>query len=443
MEDFIRLTVEPASPIKKKIGEVVLCFQSSYFGPRQYCLKKLRLYEKSAHHFWPKISKPQSGFREGSLYLANELGRPFHKVLALPLYSSDAAPPPALFIEYFSRDETMESFYSPELWEIFQQTFSRVLMEEHWRTGCDLWRHTFDGLDEPLAIMDSNQKPIRFNTHFQHLYERDPALIQKNFIQDGSDFYEKQSYKVSNDDKDYSIAHFVNVTSHLLLREKMAQNQRMSLLGRLADDVAHNLNNPLTGLASMAQILSKQTKDQAARENFIEIEKTSLRCQRIIQNFIQFSKESGSNMVCDLNEIAHQTLPFLKTLIHKTKLKFHLDSKKALVEAEPCLLQQVVFNLIKNALQAVKEEGEVLIESRVDEDQVYLSVEDNGCGITPEDQARLFAPFFTTKPEGTGLGLRISRQWIENFGGRLSFKSCKGKGSRFTFCLPLFQEDQV
>ena len=87
--------------------------------------------------------------------------------------------------------------------------------------------------------------------------------------------------------------------------------------------------------------------DQEQKENFVEIEKTALRCQKIIQNFIRFSKQSGFNEICNLNSITKETLPFLKTMMRSKTITMDLDSKNAFVQAEPCLLQQVIFNLIK------------------------------------------------------------------------------------------------
>lgn len=438
VEDFVRLVGMQSS----KVGEIVLCFQSAYFGPRQYCLRKERFYERSPKKFWPRVLEKRIQYNKDSFYLANELGRPFHKILSLPLSDCEKQAP-ALFVEYFSKDQVIIDAFCDEKWEILQSAFSKILLEEHWRTGCLLWEQTFDGLDEPLVIFDKKKQPVLSNTHFKKLYEKNPDMIKKNSFQDGNNVYEKQSYPVFNNGESYVIEHFVSMASYLLLKEQMAQNQRMSLLGQLADDVVHNLNNPLTGLCSMAQILCQYSGNEELRKNFIEIETTVQRCQNIVKNFVQFSKKSGFDIVCDLHEITRQTLPFLKTIIHSKRIQLELDKNQALVKAEPCLLQQVIFNLIKNALQAVDENGKIEIKSIVNAEKIYWSITDNGCGISLEHQDQLFNPFFTTKSEGTGLGLRISHQWIEKFGGKLEFKSQKGQGSCFTFFLPRIKNEQT
>ncbi len=437
IEDFVRLVGQQASPIKKKIGEIVLCCQSSYFGPRQYCLKGKRLYERVPKKIWSHISQPRSCHSSDSVYLANELGRPFHKILALPLDSpyNMEKHRPLLYIEYLTQTKTIERVFSNEKREILKSAFSRVLLEEHWRSGCELWQNTFDSLDEPLVILDDQKEPVRSNTHFHNIYNEKKELLEKETFQWDGQTYERQKYSVSNDEKLYTIEHFVNKTSDLLLREQMAQHQRMSILGQIADDIAHKLNNPLTGIRSMAQILSQELNNIQDRENFVEIEKAAHRCQKIIRNFIQFSKQSSFDSTCDLNEIIHQTIPFLKTMIKTKKLVLELNSKSVSVKAEPCLLQQVIFNLVKNALEAVGEDGIVIIKNHIHSSQVGVSVTDNGCGISEKYCQKLFDPFFTTKKNGTGLGLRISRQLIEKFGGELKFESTVDQGSCFTFYL--------
>ena len=438
VEDFVRLVGEQVAPMKKKIGEIILCCQSAYLGPRQYCLKNKRLFERTPKKIWPTIDHFRLNQKEDSIYLANELGRPFYKALVLPLHSPYKKEYhfPTLFIEYFSKDETIENIFSSERKNILQSAFSKVLIEEHWKSGCELWKQTFDSLEEPLTVVDEHKQPIRSNIHFQNIYQNHPKILNQNTFHQSGKVYEKQSYLIQNEEQSYRIHHFVDVTSEKLLREKMAQNKRMSILGQLADDIAHELNNPLTGIRSMAQIIHQELEDSATKDVFIEIEKATNRCQKIIKNFIQFSKQTTWKHSCDLNEVVKQTIPFLKTMIQTKKIQLNLTSNPLWVSADPCSLQQVIFNLIKNALEAVEKEGLVVIASQKEKNKAHFSVTDNGCGISPEHSQNLFNPFFTTKKNGNGLGLRISSQWIQKFGGKLTFHSTPNKGSCFTFCLP-------
>jgi signal transduction histidine kinase len=100
-------------------------------------------------------------------------------------------------------------------------------------------------------------------------------------------------------------------------------------------------------------------------------------------------------------------------------------------------LVQVFFNLVLNAIDATKDQGKVHVEAHVEDDRLILSVEDDGRGISLADRCRLFQPFFTTKPHGTGLGLFVSRQILEDVAGQLDYRSEPGQGSTFIICLPL------
>ena len=431
IEDFIRLVGLETRSIKNKIGELILCCHSAYFGPRQYCLKRKRLYERFPKELWPVIESVRSN-NQDRFYLAQELGRPIYKVLALPLHSSEYTENSVLFIEYFSKTKTIENIFPQEKLEILQTAFYKVLSEEHWKSGCELWKNTFDSLEEPLVIWDNERKPVRSNTHFKRMYNINPKVFEEDCFTENGEIYEKQTCSVNNKEKNYIIDHFTNITSYLHLKEKVLQNQRMSVLGKLADDFAHQLNNPLTGIHSMAQILVQEDQE---KENFQEIEKAAQHCQKIITNFIQFSKQTQKDSTCDLNEIIQQTIPFLKTMIHTKSLTLDLEKNSFLVQAEPCLLQQVIFNLVRNALQAISEQGKVHIQSQFKGDHAWFYVTDNGCGISKDHLKKIFDPFFTTKSSGTGLGLRISYQLIQQFGGKLGVQSEIDQGTCFSFYL--------
>ena len=440
IEEFVELIGKQVTPIRKKIGEIILCASNSYFGPLQYGLKGKQFYKRSPRKIWTFTDSPRSCHLEDSLYLANELGRPFHKVLTLPLDSlyTEEKYLPILYIEYLGSIQTIEKVFSKEVNQILKMAFSRVLLENHWRSGHEIWQKTFDSLEEPLVILNESKKPVRSNTHFQNIYKNHKDLLKKETFQLEGQIYEKKTSNVSYENKSYEIDHFVNTTNQVFLREQMIQHKKMSLLGRMADSITHNLNNPLTGIRSMAQILVQKFEKSEDVNLFLEVEKATHRCQNIIKNFVQFSNDTYCDSKCDIHKIVEQTIPFLKTLIQTKKLELKLESSKEpiWVKAEPGLLQQVVFNLVKNALEAVSDkDGRVVIYSQIFSHSVEVSIEDNGCGICDTDQPRLFDPFFTTKKEGTGLGLRISYQLIKKFEGELRMKSQLHKGSCFTFSL--------
>ena len=141
----------------------------------------------------------------------------------------------------------------------------------------------------------------------------------------------------------------------------------------------------------------------------------------------------------DLNEIAKRTLPFLKSATGKFRSDIELSAEELPVKVEPHLLQQVIFNLVNNACQAMKDKGEISVRTHKEDAWAILEVRDTGPGIDHQLKDRIFEPFFTTKVEGegTGLGLSLSRDFVRQFGGDLDFVSEHGQGTTFRVRLPL------
>jgi signal transduction histidine kinase len=220
----------------------------------------------------------------------------------------------------------------------------------------------------------------------------------------------------------------------------MLQNEKMGAIGMLAGNIAHELNNPLTGLRSLTQVLLQETPAQGnLHADLIEIEKATARSQRIIKNLLDFSKgEDQPAEFVSVDEIVERTLPMLKSALRNHRLEVDLQTLNASVFVEPHLLQQVVFNLINNACQAMKDAGRLSVNTSVKSGNVLIEIEDTGPGIPPEVLRRIFEPFFTTKKEGhgTGLGLSMSKSIIEKFGGTIQFRNVEPHGSCFTIVLP-------
>jgi signal transduction histidine kinase len=211
----------------------------------------------------------------------------------------------------------------------------------------------------------------------------------------------------------------------------------------LAGNIAHELNNPLTGIRSLAQVLIAELPIGQLSDDIREVEKAAERSQKIIENLLDFSKGEGEDKQqrISLNEIVRRTLPMIKTAMREHRSEILLSEEDAPVRVEPHLMQQVVFNLVNNACQAMKDPGTITIETemRPGDRQCALHVRDTGVGIPPEIIDAIFEPFFTTKEkgQGTGLGLSMSRSIIEKFGGDITVKSKVGEGTVFTVVLPV------
>ncbi len=248
--------------------------------------------------------------------------------------------------------------------------------------------------------------------------------------------YERLEVKVKELKEAYETLE--KTQGHLLQAEKMAS------LGELSAGVAHELNNPLTGIIGFAQLLLQEsTLSPQQREDIESIHKQSQRCRQIIQNLLHFSRrKEPQKEPLRLNALMDETLQLIRYDLSTSGIQIVSDVPPHLpgVLGDANQLQQVFLNIITNARQALdgKETGTITIRGKAQGEKVFVSFEDNGCGLSSEDLKKVFNPFFTTKPvgKGTGLGLSISYGIIQNHGGEIRVESRRGVGCVFTIELP-------
>jgi signal transduction histidine kinase len=234
------------------------------------------------------------------------------------------------------------------------------------------------------------------------------------------------------------------------LRQQLLQAQKLSSVGALASSVAHEFNNILTTIINYARLALRNT-DEAARSQALEkILKGSQRAATIINSMLGFARNTSTQReMTDVVGLAEEVLILAEKDLSKHRI--HVDKKyqgRPRANVVPAQIEQVLLNLIINARQAMPRGGHLRIEVRenVRTQMVELSVTDTGVGI-PADRLRLiFEPFYTTKePDanghgGTGLGLSVCRQIIEQHQGRIRVESLVGKGATFTVKLPVRAE---
>jgi two-component system, NtrC family, sensor kinase len=225
------------------------------------------------------------------------------------------------------------------------------------------------------------------------------------------------------------------------------QTEKLSALGRMAAGIAHEINNPLASvLLFSSNLLKKVPKEGPIREGLDIIIQETVRCKRIIQELLEFSRESEPTRVLNnINEVVEKALHILE---NEFRLR-HIPLEKKLFHDVPDILidknqiEQVFVNLLLNALQAIEDQGSIRVSTSLspDSSQVHCRIEDTGCGIPPEHLSKIFEPFFSTKPKGTGLGLAVSYGIIEKHHGRISVSAGPGgKGTTFTVELPIPRE---
>jgi signal transduction histidine kinase len=241
---------------------------------------------------------------------------------------------------------------------------------------------------------------------------------------------------------------------------QLVQSEKMAGLGLLVAGMAHEINNPINFAKNSLSVLERAWEDlkpllaadrtSASAVEAVEDVDASLgiakngvtRTEQIVGQLKSFvRKDENQKVACSVQEGLQSTLELIRPMMGR-QIVLHADLQSSgRVFAVPGKLNQVWMNLLQNAVQAVGSTGEIWVESRDHEHMVTVVVRDSGPGIKPEHMARLFEPFFTTKPvgQGTGLGLSVSYQIVQDAGGRIDVQSQPGQGAEFTVVLPLAQ----
>jgi len=237
------------------------------------------------------------------------------------------------------------------------------------------------------------------------------------------------------------------VTEERLLQERLMQSEKMASVGQLVSGVAHELNNPLTGIMGFAQLLLTRDMDERSRHEVETIQGEAERAAKIVQNLLSFARRGKAEKEqVNLNTLLERVLELRSydLRLKNITLDLELDPELPQTMADPDQIQQVFFNIITNAEHAMLEahgQGSLIVRSGVAGGYIRLSFADDGPGLAPENLRRVFDPFFTTKKvgEGTGLGLTIAYGIIEDHGGRIRADSRRGKGATFIVDLPVVQ----
>jgi two-component system NtrC family sensor kinase len=228
-------------------------------------------------------------------------------------------------------------------------------------------------------------------------------------------------------------------------QRQLTQADKLASVGRLAAGIAHEINNPLTGVLTHASYELKRAPAGSELQQDLEVVvRETKRCREIVRGLLDFARPVPPRReTVDLNEVVRRALKITLQALAQSHMRLDLDlaSEPPQVEADANQIQQVLVNLLVNARDAVSEGGLIRVSTRSvpgdEQDVAEVVVEDDGCGIPPADLPHLFEPFFTTKGrQGTGLGLAVSWGIVEAHGGTIQVRSEEGNGSRFTLRLP-------
>jgi len=222
-----------------------------------------------------------------------------------------------------------------------------------------------------------------------------------------------------------------------------ARGEKLASVGLLAAGIAHELNNPLTGVLTFSSLMRKKVPagSQDAEDLDLVIRETK-RCAAIIRRLLDFAREKApEKKFADLNRLIEETVHLVERPAHLAHIEIRLELDRELppIWMDSDLVKQVVMNMLVNAQHAIDRDGAITVRTRKLAGRVEISIIDTGCGIRPEDLPRIFDPFFTTKGvgKGTGLGLSVSHGIVEAHGGSIEVESAPGAGSTFRVYLPL------
>jgi two-component system sensor kinase FixL len=236
------------------------------------------------------------------------------------------------------------------------------------------------------------------------------------------------------------------------LRDRLTHLARVNTMGEMAANIAHEVNQPLTAIGTYAQACGRMIKAGAIQEEEIldalgRIAQEAQRAGGIVHRLRDLiCKHDTTRVTCDINALIRdvEQLAAVDARLHDVELRLALTPSLPRVPADAIQIQQVVLNLIRNAIDSMEEidvtAREVVVRTLIREDDIEVSVSDNGCGLPDDIGDRLFQPFFTTKAHGVGVGLSISKSIVSAHQGRMWCSPNAERGATFFFTLPIISE---
>jgi PAS domain S-box-containing protein len=347
------------------------------------------------------------------------------------------------------------------------------------------WETTFDAMQDCVSMHDTTGKIIRANVALAKRLKTTPprmigrlcseiynpaqlsfspcrhmeALSSENLVVEELEIAAMGgTFQISVSpwyDKNNRLAGSIHVAKDIsnekLLRQQLIQSEKLSAIGELISGIAHELNNPLTGVMGYSQLLQlRKDLDERSRDSLLKINSLALRCQKIVQNLLSFARrQKPERSLCNVNDMLERTVELrsYELSVNNIEIIREFDRNLPMTIADAHQLQQVFLNILTNAEHAMLQahrRGRVEIRSRADlqNGQIIVEFADDGPGIPELQLSKIFDPFFTTKEvgKGTGLGLSLSYGIIKEHGGNIYAISKPGEGATFVIELPIIKK---
>jgi signal transduction histidine kinase len=227
--------------------------------------------------------------------------------------------------------------------------------------------------------------------------------------------------------------------------ERILQMAKLSALGQMVGEIAHQLNNPLVGVVNLAELAQREADNpERVRELLADVRRAGEDCRGFVQRMLQFNAASRFEpRPTDMNQLTRETIAFFQqSMTGHPDVSLEAPGHSLMLSIDPVLMRHALFNLIHNAALS-EPKGPVVVslarDDRKDASGYRITVSDRGSGIKPEVAAKLFTPFFTTRPGGTGLGLSVTQHIIAQHGGSIQAENNPGGGARFVIWLPALE----
>ena len=226
-------------------------------------------------------------------------------------------------------------------------------------------------------------------------------------------------------------------------QQQIFQSEKLASIGRLSAGIAHEINNPLTGVLTFAHLLKEKKNNTEEDINDLDvIIRETTRVREIVKGLLDFARQTPfKKEFLNINDILHQILKLIKNQKEFSRIVIEENYSENIPNyyGDKNQLQQMFLNIILNAGEAISNNGTVTIDTSIKDDVIVIAIKDNGCGIKMENADKIFDPFYTTKPvgKGTGLGLSISYGIVEQHAGYIECESKEGIGTTFSIFLPV------